>query len=75
MEVTDAGMVMEASAVDWNALFPISVHPSPSSRTVADPAVTHMALVKIVLPEEYDMSTMSKEPCVIQYANKKILIP
>ena len=25
MEVTDAGMVIEMSAVDWNALFPMEV--------------------------------------------------
>jgi len=44
-----------------NVSFPITVHPSPSSTTLGPPADNHMALVKVVLPEVYDMSTMSKE--------------
>ena len=55
MEVTDAGMVMEAILVCLNARVPISVHPVPSSKLVGEPAACHMALVKIVLPELYNI--------------------
>ena len=61
MEVTDAGMMIEVIMVFLNVSFPITVHPSPSSTTLGPPADNHMALVKVVLPEVYDMSTMSKE--------------
>jgi len=37
------------------------VHPSPSSTSWGEFAACHMALVKVVLPEVYAMSTILKE--------------
>jgi hypothetical protein len=56
--VTEAGMVMEVIAVFSNAFAPMISHPSPSSTTVGEFAACHVALVKVVLPEVYDIKTI-----------------